>query len=231
MRQSGSQIVRGRTAQISLLRNRPRVLISGACRGVGQACAEALAEGGAELILCDRDASGLREISDALGAIGIPCDVASETSVASFAADLSQRFASLDMVINAAGGGYERTLGMYRMSRALLPALQRGTYKLLLNVPPSLEEAKAAIFPYTSSRLGFERLSSALAFETSGMSVAVMIACPGTRRIVRVLPDPDAGGWIDTYDLRRPGREDVLSLAVQVASLVGRSPASRRQAG
>ncbi len=224
----GSRVDRRAAREISILRNSPRVLVTGARRGIGQACAEALGAQGAELILCDKDITGLGAIADALGATSFFCDVASESSVTSFVEGLLQRFVSLDMLVNAAGGGYERALGMYRMSRALLPALQRGTNKLLLSVPPSPDDAAAAIFPYASSRLGFERLSSALAFEALGMSVTVLIGCPATRRIMQVLPNPNAGTWMDTHDLLGPSREDALALAWQIASLVGRSKTSRR---
>ena len=95
----------------------PRVLITGAGTGIGRACAEAMASRGAELILCDNDAQTLREATDELGAVGRFCDVASEASVAVFAADIIESFKSLDLLINAAGGGYERTLGMARRNQ------------------------------------------------------------------------------------------------------------------
>jgi len=199
----------------------PRVLITGACRGVGRACAEALARCGTELILCDNDAASLRETANNLGAVGRYCDVASEASVAVFAAEILERYPTLDMVINAAGGGYERTLGMYRVSRALLPALRRGTHNnLLLNIPPADKDADAAIFPYASSEQAFHRLSAALAAETRGTAISVLIGDPKTRRVSQVLPNPDAGTLADTCDIRRSEHVSDGALASQIASLI-----------
>jgi NAD(P)-dependent dehydrogenase (short-subunit alcohol dehydrogenase family) len=191
-----------------------------------------LAERGAELIVCDNDREALAKVADMVGAAGqVPCDVASEASVAAFAAHLNAHYRAIDMVINAAGGGYQRTLGMYRVSRALLPALKRGTLKLLVNIPPSPRDADAPTFPYASSRLAFQRLSSALALEVRGTGIAVLIACAANRQLSHVFPDPDAGAWSDNCDLRRPDGEDMLALARQVAALAFADATSRRQAG
>ena len=212
-------------AESSVPEDRPRVLITGACRGVGRACAEALARCGSELILCDNDAAILGETASELGAVGRFCDVASEASVAVFAADILDRYPELDMVINAAGGGYERTLGMYRVSRALLPALRRGRHNnLLLNIPPSGEDAGAAIFPYASSEQAFHRLSAALAAETRGTGIAVLIGDPETRRVSQVLPDPDAGVLALTSDFRQSANRETSGLATQIASLIDARP-------
>ena len=64
----------------------PRVLITGGATGIGLACAQALCARGADLILCDNDAQSLRDAAEELGALGRFCDVASEASVAVFAA-------------------------------------------------------------------------------------------------------------------------------------------------
>lgn len=217
--------------ETSVPEDRPRVLITGACRGVGRACAEALARCGTELILCDNDASALSETAQDLGAVGRFCDVASEASVAVFAADILDQYPALDMVINAAGGGYERTLGMYRVSRALLPALRRGTHNnLLLNIPPAGEDADTAIFPYASSVQAFHRLSAALAAETRGTAISVLIGDPASRRVSQVLPDPDAGLLADTSELRRPTETSIGTLASRVAALID-APARTAAAG
>jgi NAD(P)-dependent dehydrogenase (short-subunit alcohol dehydrogenase family) len=210
----------------------PRILITGACQSVGHCCAEVLATCGAELILCDSDGNGLPEVAKELGATGhFACNVASEAGVTEFAGELSGRFQSLDVVINAAGGGYERTLGMYRVSRALIPLLHDGHHRLIVNVPPSARDVDAPIFPYASSIQAFLRLSAALANEVRGTPISLLIACLAERRLEQVLPDPNAGSWARHCGPWSPNREDALTLAWQLASLVGLDSGSRRLAG
>lgn len=201
----------------------PRVLITGACRGIGRACAELFAARGASMVLADNDAAELGQFSQELGAVGRYCDVASEASVTIFAAAVLEEFPELDLVINAAGGGYERTLGMYRVSRALWPALRNSQDGgILLNIPPADEDASAEIFPYASSQHAFQRLSAALAAEARGSSVRVMIGCPYSWRISEVLPDLNAGPRAETCRVARPRMGISDGLAERIVALCDR---------
>ena len=210
---------------------RPHVLIMGACKGIGRQCAEAFAARGAQLILADIDGDALSELGDRLGATTRYCDVASEASVTVFAADILARHPKLDLVINAAGGGYERTLGMYRVSRALLPALRKGvSHNILLNIPPSEKHAQDAIFPYASSQQAFQRLCAALAAETRGSAVRVLIGHPDNDHVTEVLPDRNAGFVADAYDLTRHANDEQGGLAARIATLLD-PPEPIRRAG
>ena len=206
----------------------PRVLITGAAGGVGRDCANLLAQMGAELILCDNDSKALASASEALGAVGRFCDVSSEASVTVLAADIMQVYPALDMVINAAGGGYERTLGMYRVSRALLPVLRRGEgHSLLINIPPVGEEIDQAIFPYASSDQAFRRLSSALAAETRGTTIRVLNASLQSGQVAEVVPDPNAASWPEEPTQGKVG-DHLEALAWNIASLLSPRRHARR---
>jgi NAD(P)-dependent dehydrogenase (short-subunit alcohol dehydrogenase family) len=210
---------------------RPRVLITGACRGVGRACAELFAARGAELILADHDATELGLLSHQLGAMGRYCDVASEASVTVFAADILARFPELDMVVNAAGGGYERTLGMYRVSRALLPALRKGmAHNILFNIPPAGRDSDAAIFPYASSKQAFQRLCAALAAESRGSPVRVLIGCPITGNVSQVLPDHNARHLAEACEAAPREDNELGGLAEHIVALCDPAPQSRNVA-
>lgn len=161
-----------------------RVLISGAASGVGLACARAFAERGAELILSDVDAPSLDQAARTFGAYARPCDVCCEASVGGFAADVLNTVSSVDVLINAAGRRFVRTLGMMRMTRAFLPAMIGDrTGKDVVNIAPMGGFVpEPCHFPYAASIEAFDRLSEALAFEVRGTNVTVTTIVPHTKR-------------------------------------------------
>ena len=158
-----------------------RVLITGAGGGVGYACARAFAARGADLILSDIDGQALKLASNNLSATGRFCDVASEASVAIFAAEVARSHGSIDVLINAAGKGYVRNLGTMRITRAFLPMMKSdGGKKHIVNVAsmaPRPAQSGCA-FPYAGSQDAFDRLSEALAENVRGTAVALTTVIP-----------------------------------------------------
>jgi len=174
--------------RISNSDDRPRVLIAGAARGAGLACAEAFAEWGAELILCDGVA--LTHAAEQLAAFSCFCDAAAERSTDIFAEEIGNIFPSVDVLINAAGTGYVRALTMMRMSRAILPLLRRGSgYRLIANIAPAGGFAKGeSIFPYAGSFASFARLSDALIEQCRGTEIDVACITPRILRAPKASP-------------------------------------------
>lgn len=157
-----------------------RVLVSGAGGGAGLACAEALAACGAELILADCDGIALTRAAERLGAFSRYCDAIGGSSVEVFASELAGLFPSLDVLINAAGHGYVRTLAMTRMTQAILPLLRRAEgCRLVVNISSTGGfVSRDGMFPYASSLEAFDRLSERLREQVRGTGVEIVNFAP-----------------------------------------------------
>lgn len=194
--------------------DRPRVLISGAASGAGLACAEAFAERGAELILCDWDGIALTRAAKQLGAFSRFCDAGAERGVEIFVEEITQQFGSVDVLVNAAGRGYVRALTMMRMTRAVMPLLRRGRgYRLIANIAPAGGfSQRETIFPYAGSFASFARLSETLIDQCRGTEIDVACITP---RVVR--SKQGSAQWSD--QLYRLDRVDELDAADRIVSM------------
>lgn len=195
--------------------NSLKAVVTGACGNSGRALAKALGARGASLLLADNDGPALSLLSKELGAKAFFCDVAAVSSVQIFAAEILARWSPIDVLVNAAGSGYERTLGMHRVSRALMPAIRRGRgARWIINVPPSQTEKHSPIFSYASSEEAFARLSEAVAQEAHGSGVSVGIACPSVDKIQR------AGTWRANDPRQCSAGADMARFGERVAALL-----------
>lgn len=91
-----------------------RVLITGAYRGIGAACALANAAAGARLVLADiREPAETADAARAAGAaevLALACDVSQETSVAALGESVDAAFGGLDILVHCAGVIHEAPL-------------------------------------------------------------------------------------------------------------------------
>src|SRR5690348_8798001 len=81
-------------------------VISGAANGIGQAFAERLAHDGAHIVIADLlPATDTAKLVEQAGryVLALNCDVSSESSVTSLAAEVTARFGRCDILVNCAG--------------------------------------------------------------------------------------------------------------------------------
>lgn len=184
-----------------------RVLITGGGGGPGLACAEALAASGAEIILTDCDGIALTRAADRLGAFSRYCDAIGGSSVDVFVAEIASLFPSIEVLINAAGRGYVRTLAMTRMTQAMIPLLRRATgCRLIVNISSAGELLPSdEIFPYASSLEAFDRLSQRLKDQVRGMGIEVVNIAP------KLVPGRSANAlWSDRlYEIQQIDERDM----------------------
>ena len=81
------------------------VVITGASRGIGESAARLFAEAGSNVVLLARSSNDISRIAAEIGsaAMAIPCDVSDFASVESAFEQASDRFGTLDVLINNAG--------------------------------------------------------------------------------------------------------------------------------
>lgn len=109
------------------------IVITGASSGIGAAAARALAERGATVAVVGRNAERTREVASTIGGEPFVADFASFESVRSLAKSLLERFSTIDVLANNAGGlvskrtttvdGHEQTIQVNHLSPFLLTSL------------------------------------------------------------------------------------------------------------
>lgn len=200
------------------------VLIAGATRGIGAACARKVASAGADVVLLARTAARLEEAAEELGGRALPADLGSEASVRTALEGLLDEGVVPDVVVNAAG-----VFDLEPLARASVETLDRnlrvnlrGAFLLIRSVLPSMlargsglivsvgSVAGRKAFPgngaYAASKYGLRGLHEVLLEEIRGSGVRATLLEPGA--VDTTIWDPM------TPDAREdlPSREDMLTV-------------------
>ncbi len=226
------------------------VLITGAARGVGAACARRFAAAGAAVILADLRlpeaahlAQSLRETGARALALGV--DLASAPAIEDLAARALAAFGRLDVLVNNAGvilpkgvaaataEEWDRMMAVnlravFLLSRALLPEL-RSRRGCIVNVASTAGlRTQFENGPYCTAKSGVIMFTQSLAQEVRKDGVRVNCVCPGAIDTPLLREYAEARGSAGDLETLREGGllvppEDVADAIFFLAGLAARS--------
>ena len=169
-------------------------LVTGGGRGIGAACARALAADGAKVIVCGRSVPDLEAVAKEIGGTAIPCDIADRAATDRMLRELPGR---VDVLVNNAGAAESASLektsdelwdriieldatAPFRVTRALVPAMVKAGWGRVINIASNAGVSgygySAAYCAAKHAMVGFTR---ALAIDIARSGVTINALCPG----------------------------------------------------
>lgn len=226
-------------------------LVTGGSRGIGAMIARGLLDAGATVVISSRKVNELTAAQEELSEFGevsaVPADVSTVDGVKALAAQVAERFPSLNILVNNAGAtwgqpidefteaGWDRTVdtnlkSIFFLTQALLPNLRVAATAddpaRVINVGSidGLHVNPMDTYPYSASKAGVHHLTRTLARRLGPEFITVNAIAPGPFESKMMAATLEAFGdsIAQSAPLRRIGRaDDMAGVAVYLASRAG----------
>jgi 3-oxoacyl-[acyl-carrier protein] reductase len=215
-------------------------LITGASRGIGKACALALAASGHRVVLAARSLEKLEETAEAARIVGaetfvLEMDLANFASVTSAITKASKEFGRIDVLVN--NGGVTKDGLAVRMKQAdwqmvldtnlsgsfyaiqqVLPGMMRERWGRIVNISSVVgERGNPGQANYVASKAGLIGLTKSLAQEVGSRNITVNAVAPGfiETDMTHALKAELKQMMIEQTPLKRMGAPDDIASAVK----------------
>ena len=206
-------------------------VVTGAAMGIGKACAELFAKGGASVVIADIDAAAGSATAQAIEAAGgralfVATDVASMAAMEAMATVTLSAFGGIDILVNNAAraiGGRVDQIDEASWNEVITTNLSSVWRGIRVCVPHMLERGRGAIVnmssvqalagfkgwaAYAAAKGGIDALTRQTAVDLAPLKIRVNAVAPGTimtplnQRIFETVDDPQT--LIDTWNRAHP---------------------------
>ncbi len=214
-------------------------LVTGASRGIGQACALALAKEGATVIGTATSDKGAEAISAYLAAAGakgrgMKLDVTEAAEVDAVIAAIEKDFGAIGILVNNAGITRDNLLmrmkdeewdeimatnltSVFRLSRAVLRAMMKARSGRIISIASVVGAmGNAGQTNYSAAKAGIMGFTKSLAREVGSRNITVNCVAPGfiDTDMTRALPEAQREALLSHIPLGRLGAADDIANAV-----------------
>lgn len=172
-------------------------LVTGASRGIGRACVEALLAEGAQVFAVALTAENLEELAAATGVAFAACDLSTTEGCERAYAEAVRQIGRVDVLVNCAGAApmgnvlsltrdeVDDSLGLkfhgyLRMAQLVAPAMAERGWGRIVNISGVAGTSPTADnLPTSLANIAIHNLSRSLSDELAGRGVLVNIVSPG----------------------------------------------------
>lgn len=179
-------------------------LITGGSRGIGKACALALAEEGCNIAVCARETEALEQTAQEISAKGVGVlvcgrDVTKTEDNKQFVAQVAERFGQINVLVNNAGQGrlsdlmelpeeefrYNMDLmlfGPVQLARAVVPYMRQQGGGRIINIASIFGKQPGGLLDYDAIKAAVIMFTKDLANYLAKDKILVNAVCPGPVR-------------------------------------------------
>jgi 3-oxoacyl-[acyl-carrier protein] reductase len=204
-------------------------IVGGSSRGLGKACAMALAREGVKVTLCARNEQDLRRSVEKIRkdfgteALAVVCDLTKYEDIKRLVDETVAKFDRIDILVNNTGGpppggffdhddaaweaAFQRLL-MYvvRICREVIPYMkEQGGGRIINNTSFTVKEPADRIILSNVFRVGVISLAKTLSRELAKYNILVNNVCPGsfdTERMRQLLDERAATSGTSVHEVR-----------------------------
>ena len=214
--------------------------VTGASRGIGRACALALAGAGVKVVVAARQLDKLEHVANEIQTAGgaayvVSIDLGSQDSIKEAFAKASKEFGRIDILVNNAGitrdglalrmkrDDWDAVLqtnlsGSFFCIQQVISPMIRERWGRIINITSVVAEAgNAGQANYCAAKAGLIGLTKSLAQELASRSVTVNAVAPGLIEtdMTGALTDDQKGKITESIPLKRIGKPEDIAAAVR----------------